>query len=603
MWIAFNKTTNAVLAQLNYGSPARQGITNNFSIFAYFDELELDDTAFVATISFKRPDGTNVPTTYFMDQVGNENVFHADQASPIGSSPIFFVDGISYPGFVFTPQDPAILSMAGRYEATIKIYYNEQEVTNGTVRFFVENAVYNDTYDISASQWSELLRKFPALSGSGSLLLVSSDDPDSLRGLGLVSGVPVYYTVDNTVRLVAESDGVLNIDTIVMYSKAMIDTNFVKKTGALPFYIVSLSDLVMDFITENNLDSKPFIFKTGGEGNMSLYIGVFGLIDANRFNFSIINVSGERYGTYVSSSGSSKTFSNLINQYHLPSFETKDNKTIHLTASSTDDQYPTAKAVFDKTQEILEVAEGRTRSFVVEPDMTISYLRSHVSVDKFILIVESDGEAEEKDATEYYENGDYDNYDLLNSYFNTYDFDLDFDSATYQNKYILARSGPGNAAYYYLIPQDFIADYLNRGDIFYVSTDGTPDRWYVGSMNFYAWNIDTAKKYIHKIFAQVIGTSYAAFIALELISTVSTAYSDFISFIIDPRAIGLIGAVPCTGGLRDQNTNAFTPAWYIENGLQSDIQYHRIYDAAGNYLEVNNQTVVASFKDTVTRIV
>ena len=313
MWIAFDKETSAVIARVNYGSPARQGATDSFSIFAYFEDLEVNATDYVATISFKRPDGSVIRTTYFMDF--DTQVFRENQASPINNSALYFVNNQEYSGFVFTPQDPAILGMAGKYQATIVLSHNNELTVNGTFEFFVENTAYQDTYEISASQWDELLRAFPLVADMTNKVInvVSFDTDEYLRERHLSAGNIVFYTVDNTIRLVAESEELLNIDTILIDSKAHNDETYATKIGPLPRYEAESTDEVLDFINDNNLARQPLILHVDGSG---YYIGIFYLSGPSdnptyvTCELESLENKKRYYATFVN--GTSLTFADLI---------------------------------------------------------------------------------------------------------------------------------------------------------------------------------------------------------------------------------------------------------------------------------------------------
>jgi len=158
MWIAFNKDTGVVERQLNYGPKARQGVVGSFSIFCYFGNLEIANTT--ATITFQRPDGTNIDVNYVMDFVSRtENIFDKNNVSSIDADTYPFVNGFGYEGFVFTPQDPAILSMAGQYKAAVRIYRQNDILVQGEIVFNVENTVFNEQVSISATDYTELVRR------------------------------------------------------------------------------------------------------------------------------------------------------------------------------------------------------------------------------------------------------------------------------------------------------------------------------------------------------------------------------------------------------------------------------------------------------------
>ena len=158
MWIAFNKNTGVIERQLNYGPKARQGVVGSFSIFCYFGDLDISNTT--ATITFKRPDNTNIDVNYVMDYVTRtENIFDRNNVSSIDADTYPFVNGFGYEGFVFTPQDPAILSMAGQYKAAVRIYRENDILVQGEIVFNVENAVFNEQVSISATDYTEIMHR------------------------------------------------------------------------------------------------------------------------------------------------------------------------------------------------------------------------------------------------------------------------------------------------------------------------------------------------------------------------------------------------------------------------------------------------------------
>ena len=160
MWAWFD-TSETLLKKLDYDVVARQGSVN-FNIFAYFDGIEHPEQC-QATISFNRPDGTLIGITFLMDNVEETMDQTRVIRSPLTPTIDPFVNGNNYKGFSFTPNDPAILGMAGTYEATIKVYYNNEVLTSGMLKFYAEPTATPTDYNISSTQWNELMLKMDEL--------------------------------------------------------------------------------------------------------------------------------------------------------------------------------------------------------------------------------------------------------------------------------------------------------------------------------------------------------------------------------------------------------------------------------------------------------
>lgn len=194
MWIAFDNVTESVIRKLDYGSPARQGITNSFNIFAYFDGLDINES-YIATIAFERPDGTKEEVTFIMDYVP-ENVFDISRISPSSQDTYPFVNGESYAGFSFTPQDPAILGMAGTYSATINIYDGNLKIVSGTFKFYVEPTANDEEWNIDRSNYDEIMQKLAQIT-DGEINSISINNVP-LEVVDHNVDLPVVTKVDDT---------------------------------------------------------------------------------------------------------------------------------------------------------------------------------------------------------------------------------------------------------------------------------------------------------------------------------------------------------------------------------------------------------------------
>lgn len=160
-------------------------------------------------------------------------------------------------------------------------------------------------------------------------------------------------------------------------------------------------------------------------------------------------------------------------------FELVDNKTTILSPSSTNQQYPGAKAVYDSVQNVREVAEGKCKSFVLSYNDTIAALKQIVTpipplynpITNVIYTYDSNGEL--VDISVDVANGDYDNYQYQNSLFNSQNA-----SISNVDGYIIIRSY--SVGRYILLPMPYQQEIIKLGDLFYVIETDVPDRWYAG---------------------------------------------------------------------------------------------------------------------------
>lgn len=164
-------------------------------------------------------------------------------------------------------------------------------------------------------------------------------------------------------------------------------------------------------------------------------------------------------------------------------YELSTNKVTSLSGSSTDTQYPSAKAVYDNLVNVREVAEGKCKTYILSYTDTVASIKQILNQYDRNRIVDVGG----NDITQAWLNGDYDNVSLDNASFNSNDNliyalvppkNLVFRSSTLTNKFIY-------------VTYEEVYDILKAGDIVLVIETDVPDRWYGNSYAFY--KLETSK--------------------------------------------------------------------------------------------------------------
>ena len=158
--------------------------------------------------------------------------------------------------------------------------------------------------------------------------------------------------------------------------------------------------------------------------------------------------------------------------------ESAGNKVTSLTSSSTDKQYPSAKAVFDALQNVIAVAEGKCKSYV----LSNNYLLSEDTWSNY---------------TVYDENGDpiatWADFQTLVGVRSLLNEQLKTQTAfndTLSLAYVLTGSYP---SFYFHRAENYFAD-AKTGDVLLVVEINVPDRWLEVSTNSITFNIlETAK--------------------------------------------------------------------------------------------------------------
>lgn len=165
-------------------------------------------------------------------------------------------------------------------------------------------------------------------------------------------------------------------------------------------------------------------------------------------------------------------------------YEITSNKVTSLTVSSTNTQYPSAKAVYDAVENVRELAEGKCKAMVLDYSLTIAGLKQYGAsyLGGFSIWNSSTEEFEDK-KTELF-NGDYDNATVQNSYFNSSDNYVNLPSAGPLDEIYLLFGNFTAGAYIKAVKRNDLNTFFKNGDTIYVIQVDVPDRWY-GSGSYY----------------------------------------------------------------------------------------------------------------------
>ena len=188
------------------------------------------------------------------------------------------------------------------------------------------------------------------------------------------------------------------------------------------------------------------------------------------------------------------------NGHALPvaEIENNTNKVTSLSSSSTDAQYPSARATWDQLQDIRGVAEGKCQTFVLSDKVLRIENHGNIIIDGqedpahpdcFYVWDSTENKWEEKHGE--LDAGTYDNLTIVNNIFNSTE---NFISPSGQGaaKYLLISSAYTSYAYLICVTFSFesISAYpLHTGDIFLVTETNVPDRWYTNSGFYELWKL------------------------------------------------------------------------------------------------------------------
>ena len=162
--------------------------------------------------------------------------------------------------------------------------------------------------------------------------------------------------------------------------------------------------------------------------------------------------------------------------------ENVSNKTTTLTSSSTHTQYPSAKVVYDRIQDVREVAEGKSNSYVISYSDVVNQdtdFSTNNYYDMYGYRIENYGEVEKHISISALERPS------ANNDFNSKNDNLVFEDL---NRYIIVESSSlfnsedinGKV----ILPLEFFISKLRIGDVINIREVNIPDRWYAGNHSF-----------------------------------------------------------------------------------------------------------------------
>lgn len=356
-------------------------------------------------------------------------------------------------------------------------FINTHSLDNSPFIFILNNVPYFSTMRISGSFEIERCDNGQTLSAyrwAGTF-----DNNQTFEEIIVDANLDNYEQVYNKVTSISSS----STDTQYPSAKAVQNALDLKadKIGPLPsLTAVTPSENVYNFLTTNNVNGKPIALNYLGE----TFLGKISTAGGTSVRFEFENLSSAaRY--YTNKLVSNITFQDIFGSEspYRHDFELEENKVTSISSSSTDTQYPSAKAVYDNLQNVREVAEGKCKTFVLSYDddiATAKYIIQSVSQStKFMVYNTSTKEFEDKTAELL--NGDYDNVSADNYKFNSQNNSIGTSGA------LIFRSISGltrkpevpNPSFWFV--RSFYGFVLNKeakvGDVVYVLEQSVPDRW------------------------------------------------------------------------------------------------------------------------------
>lgn len=151
MWLFFDNN-GAMKVKLEHGTPARQGQIGDFSVFAYFNSINLDEYS-AATLSLVNPGGQTVSSQAIYGMRTNKMF-----VQQIGETDIHpFYNGQTYEGYLFN-FDADYLTQSGLWTATITLYKIGAASVQGRFTFNVQPGIPNSEDVVVTSDEFNALR-------------------------------------------------------------------------------------------------------------------------------------------------------------------------------------------------------------------------------------------------------------------------------------------------------------------------------------------------------------------------------------------------------------------------------------------------------------
>lgn len=357
------------------------------------------------------------------------------------------------------------------------------------------------SHNITIEDWNSLIEYVKTAIDTGNDLIEIID----LVGEYVIQTVEdKMEEVDNSIVPHLRFIGSENITEFIRNNNIIND--FIIITGVYAIYIGSFNGQYSQSQDEEHpedyLELFGFEFEKLGSSDRFVYHGPT-LTDPDlTFNDIFSNTYKENYeiqnnkATVVSSSSTDTEYPTAKAVHTaLTLKEDAANKTTTLNNESTHAQYPSAKVVWDYYTNALEVAEGKCKTFILSYQSTIAATKAYYTNNSSKVFYVYNGETGElENKTSELLAGAYDDILIQNNAFNSQD-------ALYNiyGGYLLVN--PINYADPYNVSQASILypiynspiKAFKKGDIFLVVETDVPDRWFDSNYTFGFYKLETSK--------------------------------------------------------------------------------------------------------------
>lgn len=190
-------------------------------------------------------------------------------------------------------------------------------------------------------------------------------------------------------------------------------------------------------------------------------------------------------GTYIGGTS-------IIRFYFAPSYEDDQGNLRDGTIEIINVDTYTKDEVDAKINDVVEIAEGKTKTYVLSYNETIETLKEKLTISTGHKVYDADG----NDITDDVKNGDYDSYNIANNIFNSNsNIAYTVDGYLITLNYIEGNNQHGiYGSSYAILPLPHTKKVFKTGDILYIIETNVPDRWYGGGTTpAMFFNLDTLK--------------------------------------------------------------------------------------------------------------